>query len=551
MPDSPRLLVETGRLLRNRYRLTKRLASGGMGEIFVADDLESGQRVAVKSLLSEVGDKTRDLFQRRFREEADILRRLHAPGVPSFVDAFDEDDRSFLIMQYIDGFSLEQLREQTQGGMPADFVVSVAIQVCRILHHLHTQVPPLIHRDIKPSNIIVCNEDNEVFLVDFGLAREFSGENNAKTLVGTVGYCPLEQFQGRPEPRSDVYALGATVVELLTGVAPQPLNIPPLASVCPELPAQLCSAVDRAVQNEIEDRHADAHAFESELQRAASALAGTEPSVDVSPANRIEELVRLWGAGKPRELTPLEMPEPLPPIVIPLPEVKPGPLKLLPPAAAPRRRWALPLGLVAVLLLGVLATQYWSRHRYNRAQMTLVADTFPDGGPGQGWQLRDASGLFPAEDLGVGDPNREWGSSPRSGLVFTAPEPQTVKFMHCQLRRLKGAPKMLLFCEPWGVVLEPVGQDDYQLRVVTVGAVRNLNKFQLDSNVQTEPLALGPFRKLNLSVSVDGHEMRVFVDHRAVVSQAVSAPWTSASCGVVMLNSVRSNRCVLSNWQIL
>lgn len=545
-------MIQTGRLLRNRYRLTKRLASGGMGEIYVADDLESGQKVAVKSLLSEVGDKSRALFQRRFREEAEILRRLQAPGVPSFVDAFDEDERSFLIMQFIDGSSLEQLRDQAGGGLPAEFVVSVAIKVCRILHHLHTQVPPLIHRDIKPSNIIVRNEDDEVFLVDFGLAREFSGENNAKTLVGTVGYCPLEQFQGHPEPRSDIYALGASLVELLTGEAPKPLNIPPLARVCPELPAQLCSAIDRAVQNQIDQRHADAHAFEVELQAAASVLAGTEPApVEVSPGNRIEELVRLWGAGKPREFTPQEIREPLPPIVLPLPEVKPGPLKLLPPAGAPRRRWAAPLAFFAMLLLGVLATQYWSRHRYKDAQITLVADTFPDGGPGSGWQLRDASGLFPAEDLGVGDPNREWGSSPRSGLVFTSPNPQPVKFMHCQLRRLKGAPKMLLFCEPWGVVLEPSEGDDYQLRVVTVGDVRSLNKFQLDSSSQIEPIALGPFRKLNLSLSVDENGMRVFVEHRAVLSQSVSVPWTPGSCGVVMLNSVRSNRCVLSNWQIL
>lgn len=545
-------MLETGRLLRNRYRLTKRLASGGMGEIYVADDLESGQSVAVKSLLSEVGDKTRDLFQRRFREEADILRRLKAPGVPAFVDAFDEDERSFLIMQYIDGHSLEHLRFEAPGGLPAAFVVSVGVQVCRILDHLHTQVPPLIHRDIKPSNIIIRNADDEVFLVDFGLAREFSGENNAKTLVGTVGYCPLEQFQGHPEPRSDIYALGATLVELLTGDAPKPLNIPALASVCPDLPVELCSAIDRAVRNQIDERQTDAQAFGAELQAAALVLNPASAEA-AEPENRIEELVRLWGAGRPREFRPSEIREPLPPIVIPLPDVKPGPLKLQRPMleSRPPRRWVVPLALAAVLLLGVFLSQYWGRQRYRGAQAALVADTFPAGGPGAGWILSDASGLFPAEDIGVGDPSREWGSSPRAGLVFTQPQPQPVKFMRCEVRRLKGSPKILVFCQPWGVLLEPSVGDDYHMRLVSIPRGASLSRVEIAPVLDVEPIPLPAFRKVDLGFSVDEQGMRLLVERQVVAVHPTSEPWSASSCGILMLNGVRSNRCVLSNWLIL
>lgn len=545
--------MEVGRILRHRYRLENRLASGGMGEIYVASDLQCSERkVAVKSLHAEIGDKTHQLFQRRFREEVGILQRLRVAGVPAFVDAFDEGERSFLIMEYIEGHSLdvllEQAREQGQKGLPPRFVASAALQVCHILETLHNQVPPLIHRDIKPSNIIVRSEDKQVFLVDFGLAREFSGESGAKTLVGTVGYCPLEQFQGHPEPRSDLYALGATMFELTTGTPPSPLNIPPLQSVLPQIAEEFCGLVDHCVKNGLEERPATATEVAERLEAALPLLhdSGTDPE------DRIHDLVRLWGAGK-RHGNSLALEEEPPPLLT-LPPPSFGPVVLpLPPVGpkqnARRRRLALALGVLLVLLLGAYVNTAWSERHYQAAQRALVLDTYPEGGPGSGWILQDAAGLFPAEDLGLGDPANSWG---RSGLFFQQETPVEVRFLHAQLRRLKGNPRLLVFSAPWGVLVEPgADQDHYRLCLAQVRNAENLFHFQLISPFQDLSLEIGEFRRLDVGLQVQDGQLTVSLDRQPVLQTQTALGWRSQSCGVVLLNSVRNHRCVVSNWQIL
>jgi serine/threonine protein kinase len=150
-------------------------------------------------------------------------------------------------MDFIHGANLEQeLRDYVQltgKTFPPDVLIRDMLQVLDILVYLHSMASPVIHRDIKPANLIREFKTGKVVLVDFGLARQVCG-TQTQTAVGTLGYSPLEQFQGQAEPRSDIYALGITMNHLLSGQAPVPLGTPPLRQKEPSLDARLAAVVD-------------------------------------------------------------------------------------------------------------------------------------------------------------------------------------------------------------------------------------------------------------------------------------------------------------------
>lgn len=151
-------MIDAGLVLHNRFKVLKHLGAGGMGEVYLGEDLKQPQNVAIKRMLIEQDQMDKELFDRRFREEISILRRLHCTGIPAFVDAFSEDGHSFLVMEFIQGYSLDRLlrvsRTQKE-GLSAEQVATVALHVARVLEYLHSQSPPLVHRDIKPSNMII------------------------------------------------------------------------------------------------------------------------------------------------------------------------------------------------------------------------------------------------------------------------------------------------------------------------------------------------------------------------------------------------------------
>ncbi|MCA9792123.1 MAG: serine/threonine protein kinase, partial [Candidatus Eremiobacteraeota bacterium] len=199
-----------------------------------------------------------ELLMRKFDEEVAMLRRLDCPGIPAFVDEFEHEGARCIVMDFIEGEDLEHLLTDylrlTGQPVPAERVVDIAIQLCRILEYLHKQQPePIIHRDVKPANIILRRKDRQVYLVDFGLARGV-GTDHTKTLVGTIGYAPLEQFEGKPEARSDQYSLGATMHHLLTAEAPS-IQLEPLSMTHPDIHPELAAIIDRATSVLKKDRY--------------------------------------------------------------------------------------------------------------------------------------------------------------------------------------------------------------------------------------------------------------------------------------------------------
>ncbi|HEY9299430.1 MAG TPA: serine/threonine-protein kinase, partial [Phormidium sp.] len=160
-----------------------------------------------------------------FEREAQVLKQLNHPKIPKYRDYFSIDDRTLwfgLVQEYIPGASLKEQLDKGKKFSPQE-IRKIALEVLNILIYLHQLSPALLHRDIKPSNLI-CGENNQVYLVDFGAVQDRAAAEGATfTVVGSYGYAPLEQFGGRAVPASDLYALGATLIHLLTGTAPADL----------------------------------------------------------------------------------------------------------------------------------------------------------------------------------------------------------------------------------------------------------------------------------------------------------------------------------------
>jgi serine/threonine protein kinase len=210
-------------LIADRYELIRPLGRGSFGHTFLARDTTTGREVAVKVLdPHDAPDlKATELFER----EAIVLKSLRHQGVPEVFDvvrdAWKGAPAAFIVMEYIAGTSVAKMIEEQRQLDPAD-VMHLFLEMLGILEYLHGRVPPILHRDIKPANILV-RPDGIPALVDFGSARRvFRGaDETGSTVAGTYGYMPYEQYMGQATPASDLYALGATFLHLLTGRPPR------------------------------------------------------------------------------------------------------------------------------------------------------------------------------------------------------------------------------------------------------------------------------------------------------------------------------------------
>lgn len=213
-------IVSGQKRLQNRYRITRNLGAGGMGTVYEAVDDRLNCLVAIKQMATD-----RNLRGRDFEREASLLANLSHPALPRVSDHFVEDDDQFLVMQHVPGDDLQQSLEKRGTPFPVADVLDWANQLLDVLEYLHGKEPPVIHRDIKPSNIKTVDR-SRVMLLDFGLAKGTIGQmqtlTHTRSILGfTPIYAPFEQMYGEgTDPRSDIYALGATLYHLITGAKP-------------------------------------------------------------------------------------------------------------------------------------------------------------------------------------------------------------------------------------------------------------------------------------------------------------------------------------------
>jgi len=222
-------------LLKERYQLGATLGAGGFSAVYRARDVQSGREVAIKQIMlgglnADETIQATDTFNR----ELSLLSALHHPQVPRIYDHFSDREHWYLVMEYLEGTTLETyLETHAAQGKPiqVDEALAMALQLCRVLEYLHTREPPVIFRDLKPGNIIRA-PGGTLCLIDFGIARQFRpGQARDTQPLGSPGYSAPEQYgRAQTTPQTDIYSLGALLHTLLSGQDPaeQPSGLAPL-----------------------------------------------------------------------------------------------------------------------------------------------------------------------------------------------------------------------------------------------------------------------------------------------------------------------------------
>src|SRR3989454_4360744 len=229
-------LLTQHHMLKQRYRITGQVGKGGFGAVYKAADTQFGNRLVAIKEMSQSGLGTQELLEatESFKREALLLASLTHPNLPRIYEQFSDAGRWYLVMDFIEGQTLEERLGQVNGGhLPIEQVLAIGIQLCTVLDYLHTRQPAIIFRDLKPANVMLTSNEH-VYLIDFGIARHFKpGQAKDTVAFGSPGYAAPEQY-GRVQttPRSDIYSLGATLHLMLTGDDPShtPFQFAPLRS---------------------------------------------------------------------------------------------------------------------------------------------------------------------------------------------------------------------------------------------------------------------------------------------------------------------------------
>ena len=269
--------LKSGSILEGRYLIQGVLGFGGMGAVYRARDMHFPnvvKVVAVKEMINRALDPIlRTTIVQNFEREANLLASLDHRAIPRIYDYFTLRERSYLVLEYIQGQDLEALLNNSPDFLPEERVMQWAIELCDVLSYLHNHKPePIIFRDIKPSNIMINPQDHAI-LIDFGIAKHFQ-EGQKGTMVGTEGYSPPEQYRGEATPIADIYALGATLHHLLTKRDPR-LEAPfsfserPVRTINPNLSPEIEAIIYRALQYNPEDRYQSAEEMKAAIIGAA------------------------------------------------------------------------------------------------------------------------------------------------------------------------------------------------------------------------------------------------------------------------------------------
>jgi eukaryotic-like serine/threonine-protein kinase len=368
-------------LFDGRYRILRKLGSGGMANVYLAEDEDLGRRVAIKILNDRYAND--DLFIERFRREAKSAAGLSHPNIVSIYDRGEAEGTSYIAMEVIEGRSLKE-QIMTGGALPIGKAIAYAKQLLEALRFAHRH--GIIHRDIKPHNVLISADQHvkggepRLKVTDFGIARHGASQmTEAGSIMGTAQYLSPEQARGAPvTAASDLYSAGVVLYEMLTGKVPftgdsaieiamkhvNELPTPP-SRLRAEIPPELDQILLRALAKEPEDRYQSADDFIEDLERAEAGLpisreTSTAATALLVPA-ALGESTEVLGDSPTRVVPPQAPAAPRPPSYPPAAPYQEPPRK--------RRRWA-PWLLVALLLVGAAFAGWWV---YSQIQEQLEA----------------------------------------------------------------------------------------------------------------------------------------------------------------------------------
>lgn len=273
---------------RGEYKILGVIGRGGMGAVYRAQRLADGTIWALKEMRPPPDAPASEIEENRrlFMQEAELLSSLSHPNLPVVADFFADQGKPVLVMEFVPGQTLEDRIHEANAPLLEQQVVGYGIQIARVLHYLHTREPKIIYRDLKPSNIMLT-PDGVLKLIDFGVARTYKRNKSKDTVaMGSAGYAPPEQYgKEQTDERSDVYALGATLLHLLTNMPPIPLQTPARGSIRkmnPSVDPQTEQVIIRAMALDPSARYHDAAEFEQALHRCLDAPY-VDPTVRATP----------------------------------------------------------------------------------------------------------------------------------------------------------------------------------------------------------------------------------------------------------------------------
>lgn len=278
-------MLEPGTTLQRGYIIERVLGTGGMGCVYLARQIAlGGRRVAIKEMVAHLAtEEERARAAEQFHREAEMLAAIEHPGLVDVKDCFEENGSHYLVMQFIDGQTLDAMSRSASGFLQVGQVLEWMDAVCDVLACLHGNRPPIIVRDLKPGNLML-DSTGRVRLIDFGIARIFEPDTATSTFIkgaGTAGFAPVEQYgpQGGTDHRADIYALGATTYALLTRSIPpwsvalatgETQMVPPSA-MNPAIPPEVDAVIMRMMAVRRDDRYQTVQEAREALRVAAAA----------------------------------------------------------------------------------------------------------------------------------------------------------------------------------------------------------------------------------------------------------------------------------------
>lgn len=263
-------MLKIGSLLDGKYKILNIIGKGGMSVVYLAMNEKANKQWAVKELRREKTEHY-EVMKQSLITETNLLKELKHPYLPSIADIIENKDTIIIVMDYVEGRPLSDILAE-RGVIDQDEAAEYAIQLCDVLHYLHSQDPPIIYRDIKPANIML-RPDGRIALIDFGTARRYNYDSvSDTTCLGTVGYAAPEQFLGndnrQTDARTDIYNLGATMYHLVTGINPcePPYELYPIRKWNEKLSGGLEKIILRATRKDPDKRFDDCKEFAYALE---------------------------------------------------------------------------------------------------------------------------------------------------------------------------------------------------------------------------------------------------------------------------------------------
>ncbi len=280
-------------ILMQRYRILEKIGEGGFGLVYKASDKKDNKIVAIKQIniaalsMQEIIDAT-DSYNR----EITLLPGLQHRSLPHIYDHFTDEDHWYIVMEYINGETLEETLAKASGGhLPVKQVLDIGMALCDVLAYLHAQNPSIIYRDVKPANIMITNR-GDIYLIDFGIARRYRAQQSRDTgSLGSPGYAAPEQYgKAQTTPQTDMYGLGATLQTLLTGKEPLEVATGGIPLEC-NIPTELQRLITHMMSRDANKRPSNMMMVGRSLSNIKKHLSGLQGWF-VSP---FAWLATLWG----------------------------------------------------------------------------------------------------------------------------------------------------------------------------------------------------------------------------------------------------------------